>query len=246
MGKRMNYREKRGAYLNCEKRIYTGTGPFEFPMMDPVELDLEDPKVIGFNYAIGEKHPEDKIVHFYLDDYQFERVWNDPEKYVHILKRFKAVFAPDFSMYSDFPKAVQIFNHYRKMWCSAYWQEHGLKVIPTICWSDESSFEWCFDGIPKHSLISISSVGGFGNHTDNKDAWLRGYEKCLEVLEPSSVLLFGKHFPEIKTYDTMIIVGNDNLKRKKELSKKPVIEGGIEVPVIAGDHLKELEVRNGR
>ena len=157
----MNYREKRGAYLNCEKRIFSGTGPFDFPMIDPVEVDVEDTEVIGFNYAIGCKHPEDKICHFYLDDYQFERVWNDPDRYVPILKRFKAVLAPDFSLYTDFPRAVQIFNHYRKMWCAAYWQERGINVIPTICWSTPDSFEWCFDGIPKtreHGLKGMRSV----------------------------------------------------------------------------------------
>ena len=236
----MNYREKRGAYLNCEKRMFPGVGKFDFPMMEPVELDLVNPKVIGFNYAIGEKHPEDKIVHFYLDDYQFERVWNDAPRYVQVLKKFKAVFAPDFSLYSDFPKAVQIFNHYRKQWCAAYWQEHGIKVIPTICWSDEESFEWCFDGVPKHSLISISTIGGFGNHEDNKKGWLTGYEKCLEVLEPSGVVLFGKHFPEIRPYGTMIIVDNAQLNRKATLSAKP--NKGEDIPIILDDEVEKLEV----
>ena len=226
----MNYREKRGAYLNCEKRIFPGTGPFDFPAMKPTDVDIEGSKIIGFNYAIGEKHPEDKVCHFYVDDYQFERVWNDPDRYVPTMKKFKAVFSPDFSMYTDFPKAVQIFNHYRKMWCSAYWQEHGATVIPTICWSDEASFEWCFDGIPKHSLVCISTIGGFGNHSEhNKAAWLAGYEKCLEVLEPSKIILFGKHFPEIRPYGKMIVVSNDQLRRKATLSAKPVREGDVEI-----------------
>lgn len=237
----MKYQEKRGAYLNCEKRIFDGVGQFEFPSLDPVEVDLENPRIIGFNYAIGEKHPEDKIVHFYLDDYQFERVWNDAPRYLPILRRFKAVMAPDFSMYTDFPKAVQIFNHYRKMWCSAYWQENGVTVIPTICWSDESSFDWCFEGIPKHSLICISSVGGFGNHSEhNKELWLAGYERCLEVLEPSEILLFGKHFPETRSCGKMIVVDNEQLKRKKELSSEP--ETGFQLSLFSGEDNKLLEV----
>lgn len=233
----VNYREKRGAYLNCEKRIFSGTGPYDFPVMEPAEVDIENTEVIGFNYAKGEKHPEDKICHFYLDDYQFERVWNDPDRYVPILGRFKAVMAPDFSMYTDFPKVVQMFNHYRKMWCAAYWQEHGIKVIPSICWSDEESFDWCFDGVPKHSLISISTVGGFGNHEDNKAAWLKGYEKCLEILDPSEILLFGKDFPEIRRYGTMVVVGNSNLVRKKTLSAKPET---LEVPEYKDDLLEVI------
>lgn len=241
----MNYREKRGAYLNCEKRIFSGTGPYDFPVMEPVEVDIENTEVIGFNYAIGCKHPEDKICHFYLDDYQFERVWNDPDRYVPILGRFKAVLAPDFSMYTDFPKAVQIFNHYRKMWCAAYWQENGITVIPTICWSTEDSFSWCFDGIPKHSLICVSTVGGFGNHEDNKGAWLEGYGKCLEVLDPSEVLLFGTCPPEVKFDGPMVVVGNNNLVRKKKLSAKSTGENTTEIPEVTDAEQLRIDAQAG-
>lgn len=241
----MNYREKRGAYLNCEKRIFSGTGPYDFPMMEPVEVDIENTEVIGFNYAIGCKHPEDKICHFYLDDYQFERVWNDAPRYIPILKRFKAVLAPDFSMYSDFPKAVQIFNHYRKMWCAAYWQEHGISVIPTICWSTPDSFEWCFDGIPKHSLICISTVGGFGNHEDNKSAWLEGYEKTLEVLDPSEILLFGVCPPEVKFDGPTTVVGNHNLIRKKTLSAKSVRKDTVEILEVSDAEQLRINAQTG-
>lgn len=217
----MNYREKRGAYLNCEKRMFDGVGQFEMPELEPVHVDLTDLKVIGFNYAIGERHPEDKIVHFFLDDYQFERVWNDPDRYLPMLNKFKAVLAPDFSMYTDFPLPVQLFNQYRRQWCGAYWQENGITVIPTICWSTEDSFSWCFDGIPKRSLVCISTVGGFHSKAA-KEAWLKGYEKCLEVLEPSEILLFGKKFPQIMFNGPMTVVDNSNLTRKTTLSQKPV------------------------
>lgn len=212
----MSYKDTRSAYHNCEKMIFDGVGEFGVPQMSPVEIELNDLETIGFNYAIGEKHPENKIIHFYLDDYQFIRVWNDPERYISLLKKFKAVLSPDFSLYSDFPKAVQIFNHYRKQWLSAYWQMHGIKVIPTICWSDEESFEWCFDGVPKNSLISISTVGGFKNQT-TKEAWLKGYRKCVEVLQPSTILLFGNRWKEVEIETNMsipmIVVENSTLSK---------------------------------
>ena len=216
----MNYREKRGAYLNCEKRMFDGVGQFETPELSPVQVDLSDLKVIGFNYAIGERHPEDKIVHFFLDDYQFERVWNDPDRYLPMLNKFKAVLAPDFSMYTDFPFPVQLFNQYRRQWCAAYWQENGVTVIPTVCWGTEESFDWCFDGIPKNSLVCISTVGGFHSKA-SKEAWLKGYHECLKVLQPSEILLFGKQFPEIQFDGPMTVVDNSNLTRKNTLSQKP-------------------------
>lgn len=36
---------------------------------------------IGFNYAASTARRAGKGVHFFLDDYQFERVWNNPDRY---------------------------------------------------------------------------------------------------------------------------------------------------------------------
>lgn len=216
----MNYRETKSAYLNCEKRMYAAYNPYNIPYILPQDVDLSNPQVIGFNYALGEKHPEDKIVHFFLDDYQFRRVWDDPNRYLPILKRFKAVLAPDFSMYADFPKAVQIFNHYRKHWCARYWQDNGIKVIPVLSWSTPESFEWCFDGTPEDATVCISTVGGFHSNS-SKQAWLAGYEEALRRLHPSRILLFGKQFPEIQFDGDLVVVDNSNLTNKSTKSAKP-------------------------
>lgn len=52
---------------------------------------------------------------------------------------------PDFSTYTDYPYAFQIWNLYRKCWLAAYWQQiYDLKVIPVLSWSDEKSYDFCF------------------------------------------------------------------------------------------------------
>lgn len=188
----MNYRNTR-CYQNCEKKMFEGVGEYQFPAIAPIDMDVEGCPLVGFNYAKTEKKPEEKIVHFFLDDYQFERVWNNPDIYLSVLRRFKAVLSPDFSLYLDFPKTIQIYNNYRRQWCGAYWQEYGINVIPTVRWSDEASYEWCFDGIPKHSLVCISTVGGI-KEKGVREKWLAGYHKALEVLEPSHILFYGKVF----------------------------------------------------
>lgn len=221
----MNYRETRSSYENCEKRIFSGVGSLDIPSINPIRYINPDSfsSVIGFNYAIGEKKPGDKIVHFYLDDYQIRRVWDNPDRYIPILQNFSAVLSPDFSLYTDFPRAIQIYNHYRKQWLGAYWQEHGITVIPTICWSDEESYNWCFDGIPKESAISISTVGGFGKRKgSNKEAWLRGYYQCLEVLQPSQILLHGRAWPEIDFPCPVIYLGDSHMESKKTNNTKNI------------------------
>lgn len=174
----MNYRQTRNAYCNCEKMIFDGVEPYNIPEILPQEIDLSDPEILGFNYAKGEDFPEEKICHFYLDDYQFDRVWKYPDSYVDLMRKFKAVLAPDFSLYSDFPKAVQIYNHYRKHWVARYWQEHGVAVIPTICWSTPDSFEWCFDGEPRNATVSISVLGCNKSEQMKRDFWV-GFNKAI-------------------------------------------------------------------
>ncbi len=126
----------------------------------------------------------------YSHDYQLARLWNDPERYIPILGRAACTLAPDFSLYPDTPTVLQVYAHYKKHWLAALWQRHGLTVYPTICWSDEQSFVWCFDGEPTRSVVSVSSVGT-QRSGDTKAAFLKGYDAMLERLEPSAVLFFG-------------------------------------------------------
>lgn len=112
-------------------------------------------------------------------------------RYIPMLSRFTAVCAPDFSTYTDMPLAMQIYNHYRKHWLSAYWQAHGLTVYPTISWSDESSYDWCFDGEPVGGIVAISSVGT-QNNKEAKRLFFKGYEEMTKRLNPTCVIFYGK------------------------------------------------------
>ena len=177
-------------YLNLQKGMYRGAGEYDIPVLKPVkEISAED--WIPFNYARTRAHPERDGVHFFIDDYQFERVWLWPSKYLPMLSRFSVVCTPDFSPYADFPKAVQVFNHYRKHWCGAYWQEHGITVIPTITWSSPDTLEWALDGEPVGGVVATSSVGMLGSD-ETKEWLLNGYGEMLDWLKPVKVLWKGK------------------------------------------------------
>ena len=214
----MNYRNTR-FYHNLEKRAYEGVGEYQFPQIAPVSMDCDGYPLVGFNYAKTEKQPGDKILHFFLDDYQFERVWNNPDAYLGILSRFKAVISPDFSLYFDFPKALQVYNNYRRQWCGAYWQDNGITVIPTVRWGDESTYEWCFDGMPRESLVCISTVVGI-KEKDVRDKWLKGYHKALEVLNPSQILFYGKVYDFIDVPVPYTCAVNQNTLNRKLAREK--------------------------
>lgn len=177
-------------FENLDKAIFQGVGKYGIPEIYPDSIEIHKIQWIPFNYAKTTKDGAGKGIHFYLDDYQFARVWNRPDDYIPLLQRFEAVCTPDFSQYTDMPEAMRIYNHYRKHWLGAYWQMHGIKVIPTICWSTPDSYEWCFDGEPTNGIISISSVGTQQNK-ESKRLFERGCRETIERLNPSQILWYG-------------------------------------------------------
>lgn len=192
----MNTSRSRRNYENLERRIFDGIGQYGIPEIKPTRCE-GGCEFIGFNYASGCKDRSDKGVHFFVDDYQFNRLWTNIDKYVPMLRKFRYVMSPDFSTYTDFPKAIQIYNHYRKHWVGAYLQEAGVKVIPTISWSTPDSFEWCFDGEPAGGMVAVSSVGCM-NDKAKKELFLAGYEEMVNRLHPESIIFYGNIPDECK------------------------------------------------
>lgn len=184
----MKYRDTR--FLeNVNVEQFKTEGKYNIPILEAYHY--EPTEFIGFNYAKTTKNKSEKSLHFFIDDYQFERLWREPIKYIYQIKEFKSVMTPDFSLYTDFPKALQIYNHYRKQWLGAFWQSLGFKVIPTLAWSDKDSFEWCFDGVPKSATVAISSVGTQRSKT-TKQLFLSGWNEMLRKLSPETVIFYGE------------------------------------------------------
>lgn len=204
------YRQGRN-YENLNKCIFDGTGAYGIPPLYPEHCNTDS--FIGFNYAKTCKDPHGKGIHFFIDDYQFTRLWTNPDAYLDLLSSFKAVCTPDFSTYTDFPKAIQIYNHYRKHWLGAYWQQNGIVVIPTISWSDRGSFEWCFDGEPVGGSVAVSSVGTQLNK-ESRTLFLMGYNEMLLRLKPERIFFYGLVPDECKGNITPLAAFQDSIKAR--------------------------------
>lgn len=162
----------------------------EFWQMPIIKNDNFIPtKLIGFNYAKTSKE-KNVGIHFYLDDYQFERIWNKPEDYIDILKQYECILSPDFSLYMDMPMPMKIWNTYRSRLIGQYYQNQGIKVIPTLSWAEKETFEFCFEGIPKGSVVSISIIGVKRNKEALK-IWKAGVDELIRRIEPSTILIYG-------------------------------------------------------
>ena len=177
-------------------------GPYGMPLLKGIQID-EEVKMLPFNYIFSTKQPNLFYLHFYLDDYQFERIWNYPYYYAKILPYFKGVVAPDFSLYIGLPKIWQIWNCYRSRVLAYFWQSLGISVIPNATWSDEESFNWCFDGLPTNSAIAVSSLGCM-NNSESILNFCKGFKEMDKRLHPTKIFFYG-NVPESLKDDNRIV-----------------------------------------
>lgn len=179
-------------FENQEVRQFASESWYGMPPM--VATQTKGDKLLRFSDWRECEHPEEFIAHFYYDDFKFISAWREPDKYISRLKMFKAVVSPDFSLYTDFPRALQILSCYRRQWCVAYWQYQGIDVIPDVVWGDKESYSFCFDGIPKGGTVAVSTLGvrrdaDWNNKTG--DLFKAGYDEMMRRIEPSTVIVYG-------------------------------------------------------
>lgn len=182
-------------WQNCDLAELGGTGKYGVPQLDPV-FDL--PKVdryISLEYSSKVRKDHKRLaVHFFQDDYKFERCWTGPDRYGAELSKFAYILSPDFSQYVDFPLAICIYNHYRNMWLARYWQKMwNITVVPTVMWGYEDSYDWCFDGYPVGGVVAVSNVG-LAKSPDMVKMFSDGYAEMLRRLQPSKILFMTRNF----------------------------------------------------
>lgn len=170
----------------------TYQGMHEFPCIDPTYKIPN--RVISFSKAISCKD-SDQWVHFYEDDFLFERLWKNPRKYLSILKRYRGVILPDFSLYRDMPLVMQLWNIYRSRAIGTWLQHEGVAVIPNIRFGDARTYKLSCQGISKKSVIAVGTHGSIKNKQD-RDILIQGIIEVVSYLEPIAIVIYGT-VPEV-------------------------------------------------
>ena len=162
-------------------------GFYDMPILQACDYIPDD--LIGFNYALSSKEHE-KGIHFFIDDYQFERVWNNPAKYIDIISKYACALTPDFSLYMDMPRAMKVWNIYRSRLIGQMMQDVGIEVIPTLSWAEPETFQFCFDGIEPGGTVAVSTVGVM-NDKESKKIWAAGMDEAIKRIQPKTVICYG-------------------------------------------------------
>lgn len=105
---------------------------WKIPIIPKCDLNIisnEDLRVIGFDRIKNNKDTHyNRLVHFFLYDYEFEKIWEQPQKYIDILKQYKGVLSPDFSMYIEMNPVMQLYNTFRIAGVVLFLPHKGYKL----------------------------------------------------------------------------------------------------------------------
>ena len=209
------------------RELYDSNDKYGIPTLrSPTIAELPEAPNCMIPYTLrvrSEMGYTDAAMHFFLDDYRFELVWHKPIMTLSRVKKAWLVLTPDFSLYANYPLAAQIWNTYRNRWCGAFWQSHGLVVVPTVTWSTPESYEFCFNGIEYGSPVAVSTQG-IRTNAEANTKFADGYSEMINRLNPRFVMCYGKlsddlkaKFPdsEVKCYPTYW----ENLRKARAAGK---------------------------
>ena len=143
--------------------------------------------------AAKEKHG---YLHFYIHDCKYGDFLTNTRKYDGIVSQYDGIITPDPTITIGMPHCIQATSTYMNRAIGYYEQCRGISVISNVRWGDSTTFDFCFLGIPKQSVVAISTHGAIAKDKSNQNLLRRifkdGLRKMLEVLEPTDVLVYGR------------------------------------------------------
>lgn len=113
----------------CQDASYPSDNDLEIPCL---RMDLQAHECTKPFCAFGEQKRTFNLehagcLHFYVDDYRFNSVWNHPEKILR--SNPKSIVEPNFSLYADTPISFGLQSIYKKRWIARCMQERGVRIF---------------------------------------------------------------------------------------------------------------------
>ena len=137
----------------------------------------------------------DAFICFYIDDQFFDgqrtSIWTFPWLAIRVIKHFKGIITPDFSTFIDFPEPISQFNTYRMRAFGHWIANEGIEVINNVRWGLPHTYRYCFDGIPKNSVVAIGTVGGSPRKLEDRERFEDGLFEMIRRIEPHTVIIYG-------------------------------------------------------
>ena len=167
----------------------------EYPIVEGTSKIPEKLVLFGKeNKAENLKDSATSTIHFFQDDFLFEPTITSEKKSnakLETFRKYQSVILPDCSIYTNLPLPVQQYQTYKSRAYGIYLLSNGVNVIPSIRWGDKYSWDFCFEGIKKHSLLAVGTLSALGTSEDREN-FHKGFLEMINRLDPSSLIIYGK------------------------------------------------------
>lgn len=176
---------------------FPSNGKYEFPLIRKQELHCDDKiRLISCSDTRSKDSHKKRAcgVHFFANDNKFTSAYSFPIKTLRKYSQYAFLLSPDFSTYADMKLWRQIESVAHNRWCGAFWQKHGMIVIPTISWSTSRSFEFCFEGVESNATVAVGMIGC----KQSRRNFMKGYDAMLERLSPQTIICLGNPYKEMR------------------------------------------------
>ena len=207
-------------------------GKYKFPQLARVNYLPEEP-VYPFNYLKSTVEKGCYWYHCFTAERNFHRLYNSFFEYVEFLRKAKGLISADFSLFRDYPEEILVAKCRANRLVDYTLQQAGIPMIPTAGFAGESSWEWCFDGLPFNSTVAVTT-NCLGRDRETHRLFVGGINTMIKKIHPTAIVVCGKvpswlekRHPDIqiihiKSYSEMW----NERKKATKLSGRIILRGG--------------------
>lgn len=170
------------------------------------------PKRLTTYYAKTAKDNPDAFCHFFIDDYRYERIWNHPERYLEVVRKYDGAIMPNFSTYHIMPLPMQYWNMYRNRALAFYWQQNGVDVIPLLQCGDPRTYDYAFEGLPVGGTYAVMN-NGLMKDDENREFFYESLLIGVQAVRPDTLVCYGTEVDLSALPCDVIWYKNDNTSR---------------------------------
>jgi hypothetical protein len=132
---------------------------------------------------------------------------------------------------------MQIWQIYRSRWCARYWQELGIRVIPSI---QTIIPTLTLETLPTPCPVIAIQCRTLGNEEDRFERFGEFITSCVEVLQPQTVVIYGgkenwKRFhgfvPKDVDYSLLDSIVTSRKRRRRLVDSKTLPAMGVHRPL---------------
>lgn len=206
-------------------------GKYNFPQLARVNYLPEEP-VYPFNYLKSTVTKGRYWYHCFTAEKNFHRLYNSFSDYVELLQQTKGIISADFSLFRDYPEEILIDKCRANRLVDYALQRAGIPMIPTAGFAGESSWEWCFDGLPLNSTVAVTT-NCLGRDREAHRLFVGGINTMIKKIHPIAIVVCGKvpswmqnRHPDIQIIHIQSYSEMWHEREKRKLSGGIILKGG--------------------